>query len=330
MSEKFDVTSENFVVYKPHSSTGIISNSISSYGTEIIKEKCNVMPKELNVIYLNGDSEVVSNSRTINDIITINDDSYSLLSLEDHTNFTSNQKKIKINSNGIIKKMTLIDFPVATYYLRVNNHNTMTASIINNEFVFDFSKQKKSDTLKMFISICRGREPPNFNNRDDYLNIGRVDLLEILSTIQINESKTIRLEGYFENEKNEWFYGEIDYKYYPNETYLNNMEGTTRELVFHSKYDIELSLRINDKIYGPFIKKKDEKLFNDYNILRIGFKNFENKYMFRKEKEISSENLNNSISLSEYGISFISKSEISKISQYKYILYDLNCIKKYF
>ena len=218
-------------------------------------------------------SKIVSNTRTISDIIdTSKQGFYSILTNPELNKCNTLEfkisKKYKICGTGLIKKITLIDFPTGQYFLRANGWNIATASYDNDQYVFNIDNPKKSKQMSQTIKLSMKNDNIDDN---DYLNIGNLDNFEILATVPLTEKKIIKLEGLFYkkiNDIEQLVHDKIDYEIYPKEQSLTIYNPVKELLFFHKCYkEYKLSIRLNGYLYGPYNSSNG--------IIRIGFEGFD-------------------------------------------------------
>ena len=112
--------------------------------------------------------------------------------------------KIHLVSNDLINYIELVDFPYGQYTLSLNGRNVATAKYnkVTKQHVFDFTNpENRSDELNIWIDIAKGSVEPVIQDRECYINFGRIDTVEIICTnlhsnFKFNDVHRLRLHGY--------------------------------------------------------------------------------------------------------------------------------------
>lgn len=267
-----------------------------------------------------------SKSRSIDEIIdTTHPNTYTILTKSDISEIIFNpSNRYKIFIDGLINKIILDDLPnKGTYFLRGCGFNLATAKLNNGKLIFDISNKNRSNKLSEIINITIGDNDENIKNRNDYLRTGRLDSLEILATEPLTDSHIIKLKGLFYIE-GEWKKDTKKYIIYPSEKELN-LRHLVKEIDFHGNENFELTLRINNDIYGPFTSDKFK------NIIKIKFNDWQN-VITGIQNNYLSENLNRQVlNCSRLNnISIISNVERLCLTSYRYETYDITSCEKIF
>lgn len=265
---------------------------------------------DLIILHPNKHHKVLHNvpPRTTKDIIdTSSTDSYAVLTAipewtEKWVDVKCQYSKIyNINGEGLIRKITLIDFPVkGTYFLRANGYNLATASLIDGILTFEIDKPERSKMMSMIVEKALGKHEESVKDRKKYLNINRIDNFEILATVALESHHIIKLEGLFYKEyegEHLWIPNVIDYDIYPTEQKLY-WNHPVKEVIFSMGVNMHLLFRINADLYGPFETTNG--------ILRIGFEGFEKLHLGLQNKYLSEENNRTTLNFTKiYNISVI-------------------------
>ena len=254
----------------------------------------NKISKQVVVIKPHQKFDIVFDSpgRTINEIIdSTKEGFYSVLHRNEKSlDFTKLTNRYKLRIDGLINKIVLKNFPnKGTYYLQVCGSNVTTAKLLDGELTFDFDKKKRSNMLSAFITSAIGPNEENIENRFSYLRTGRVEC-DILTPEPLTEPYLVELEGLFYNE-NKWEKRITEYKIYPNEqelyysptVYMNIL----KELDFYGEESFEISLRVNEHLYGPFISKPHDRFKN---LIKFKFSGWEEICSCSQNKYLSIDN----------------------------------------
>ena len=272
-----------------------------------------------------------SSDRSINEVIdTTQQGSYSVLmrsNNEIELDFTKSTNKYKLHIDGLIKKIILKNFPnKGSYFLICNGFNLATAQLINEELTFDLNKQNRSNKLSEFIKIAIGENEEDIEDRNSYLRTGRIDFFEILATEPLTDPCLVKLEGLFYNE-NKWEKGICEYQVYPNEKELY-LQHLVKELDFYGNESFEMSLRIEGKLYGPFVSKP-HNTFN--HLIKFKFSGWEDIVKGVQNNYLSNDLNKQVINCSRLdNISVVSTVKQLQFANYTYKIYNLEWCTKTF
>lgn len=136
-------------------------------------------------------------------------------------------KHIRIDSDGIINKITLDTFPIGQYTLSINGQNCCTAKYnqVNKFLEFDFTEHQ-SAIFTLFSDISHDDYEPSTLNRSNYINLRRIDatFIHCNANLLANESYTLTLHVYFPT------------------AYITNPSDRTRHPTQHTMTSITLTI----------------------------------------------------------------------------------------
>lgn len=205
-------------------------------------------------------SDIVFNSseRSLNELIDVtHQGAYTVLMRDTRAielDFTKSANTYKLHIKGLINKIILKNFPnKGTYFLRGLGFNLATAKLINGELTFDLNKQNISNKLSEIIKLTIEENDKDVDNRCNYLRTDRIDSFEILATEPLTAPCLVEFEGLFYHGY-KWEKGMYEYQVYPNEKDLC-LNQLVKELDFYGNESFEMFLRIEGKLYGPFVSK---------------------------------------------------------------------------
>ena len=234
---------------------------------------------------------------------------------ETNLNYLKNEKKNKQYNfyppDMLLSKITLVNFPISTYIMQVNGQNAITAKRKSSDenYVFDIFNSDGS-----YLSIIRecslgANESLFTGDRKKYLRTGRIDSFKFLSTQPIEGNYDIIIEGFvFDEDKKKWIEKKINYKFFYDENRLL-LHFDTKELVFKSNENFELTFRLLNEVYGPFKSKN--------NFIKFYFDGFD----FDFPKYLSSDKNKSSINFSRINnISFITNKKNIDVDQFIYVI----------
>jgi len=179
-------------------------------------------------------------------------------------------KKIKIPNVGTINEINLLNFPLGQYILSVQGTNIATAKYNNKNYTFDIANSN-SEMLSLFKSVAICNDEPIMANRNEYLNLSRIDTINITVPKSINLDKKclIEMKGYFKKDNN-WNHESNIFSIYPYDTYSLNLNKITESIDIMADNDGEIIFIIDTVKYnipvGPIMTK-------------ISFRNNETKYI---------------------------------------------------
>jgi hypothetical protein len=278
-------------------------------------------------------SDIVFDSceRSINEIIdTTHKGSYSVLMRSDNDtelDFTKSTNKYKIHADGLINKIILENFPnKGSYFLRTNGFNVAAAKLIDGKLTFDLNKQNRSNKLSEMIKLSVGENEGHIEDRDSYLNTGRIDCFEILATEPLTDPCLLKLEGLFYDE-NKWEKCIRKYQVYPNEKDLD-LNHLVKELDFYGNESFEMSLRIGGVLYGPFVSKPNNMF---HNLIKFKFSGWEDILIGVQNRYLSNDLNKQVINCSRLNnISVVSNVKQLHFVNYTYKTFDFEwCAKKF-
>jgi hypothetical protein len=242
--------------------TGQIIDDLSF--ENLVVDESSIIPSCLVTSIISTD---LSNSLPINQTFYQKDKNHYAI-LENHKQLWSNGLHLHLSQEGLINKITLIDFPLSQYILQLNGHNSATA-IYNSEnghFEFDFTKSM-SKTLDDFNSITRSSDEPNIKNRQQYVNFDRIDQIRIIipKGLQLNQKHTYSFHGFFKV-KDQWIECDKEFVLYP---------YNTHSLFFnHVTESIDLKVNKNDGTIIVYVNHTELCRFKTTtNLTRITFAN---------------------------------------------------------
>lgn len=204
---------------------------------------------------------------------------YTVMESKDITDSLVKQNKISICSSGIVNKIVLVDFPIGQYTLSLNGFNVATAKLnTGGQYEFDFQDRKKSQILEMMIEVAKGLEP-EIPNRQNYLNLGRIDQINIHKSKDCTLSKkhTIQLYGYFLVD-DQWINTVKEIAIYPHDTYhlLSNHVIESFDLTIEGNGNV--SLLIDGDSYLSFQTQTGKYRIRVHNPHKL-FHGRQNKYL---------------------------------------------------
>lgn len=234
-------------------------------------------------------------------------------------------------SNCLISKIILDDFPITQQYImRANGSNLATAKLINNKPTFNIDSEKRSNMLSTFVNIAKSSNENDIDDRDKYLNIGRLVNFGFLTNKKIENRYNIKLTGLYFND-NKWIKDTKNYLIFPYEYDLCRLIGLTKELYFYSDNPFEIGLRIEGVFYGPFLSKKIQNCFKNY--IKFNFDGWHN-IINGKQNEYVSDEINkksiNLCKLNNISIILIAGNKKLNLYHYSYKIYDMNYCSKIF
>lgn len=100
--------------------------------------------------------------------------------------------------DGIIKRITLNDFPLGRYILQVNMEDGVTSTLDGNG-TQSFTFHDPTPGLRFWLERCVGDYEPFIPNRQNYLNTMRVDFLAVRvpDDVVLGSRHSVVLTGYF-------------------------------------------------------------------------------------------------------------------------------------
>ena len=211
-------------------------------------------------------------------------DTYAVLVKDDVTNKLTQNNRINIVSNGLINKISLLDFPIGQYILSINGQNCATAKYDNNNncYIFDLANNT-SNILNIYKEVAVAANEPKIDNRQDYLNLSRIDVAQIItpSNLKLKNMHTIKLHGYFNKNditdplNNIWSETTQIIKIYPDVTYRLNLNHPTESIDIKTDSDIgTIILQIDDTHYSFSSSSKMQRIkFNNPQKLYFGEQN---------------------------------------------------------
>lgn len=161
--------------------------------------------------------------------------SYAILERHNVKNKLYLNNHLQINMEGIVDKISLLDFPYGQYILSINGNNCITAQYNNMSHTYEFNLSKKTHMLDIlrdrdiaFINsgavepikhkminapikpsiynighmdnqpITYTYDPP-ITDRENYINLINCDIVKIIvpANINLDDKHLIRLDGYF-------------------------------------------------------------------------------------------------------------------------------------
>lgn len=190
---------------------------------------------------------------------------YTILESENITKrcqiYTNENRNLICYFTGLINKIVLDDFPLnSTYILSVNGQNVDTAHVdfIYGVQMFDFTKEKKSDMLEVFIDVSKSDDEPELSDRMNYINFNRIDNIRINvpKKLKLNNVHHLTLYGYFLN-NGKWINSIRKYQLYTNGLIrINACQPTYSIKLMRNTIKYQNSkfiIQINDMTFGPFI-----------------------------------------------------------------------------
>lgn len=229
---------------------------------------CDPIPNNLVVINPLESPRIVSRPRTTEDIFDASSEGrYSVLTCpnEPRKLVYTTKKCHNLHLFSLVNRITLKDFPMGQHILRANGWNLMTATRENGDYVFAIDSPTRSDIMTTMVHTARGNNEEDIPDRHRYLNTSRIDSIEILSTPAITEDQMVIIEG-IRRVNGEWKSFQEPYHMKVKDEPLD-LNWSVRDIVFTSpKEDFEVSLRLNQQVFGPFASIDKQ--------LRIGFENF--------------------------------------------------------
>lgn len=251
-------------------------------------------------------------------------ETYAILESNDVTSHLSTNQHITIVSDALINKITLLDFSIGHYTLSLNGQNVSTARLnfTTQRFEFDLNL-KPSQTLDHYkeVSVCLFE--PVIENRKDYLNLGRIDKINIFGSknLKLNKYHTIRLHGYFLID-DKWIETNKDITVYPHDTHTLNIYQPTESLDISIEGNGAIFMKINGHSYGDLLLHQNH-LQKNQNQLRIKFKNSQRILEGEQNRFLSDEINKNVINMSRiHDVTFITLNcKIINITQHCYGIY---------
>ena len=287
------------------------------------------------VIKPNQKFEIVSDSKNKNykDIFYTDKQSYySILTNSDYVIEFNLTKQYQIyQTNSLITKIILDDFPIDQQYIMcANGSNLATAKIINNKLTFNIDSEKRSNILSTFVNLAKSSNEKDIDEREKYLNIGRLDDFGFLTNKKLENRYNVKLTGLYFND-NKWVTDTKNYVIFPYEYKLNFLIGLTKELYFYSDTAFEIGLRIDGVFYGPFLSKKIQNCFKNY--IKFNFDGWNN-IINGKQNEYVSDEINrrsiNMCKVNNMSVVLLTGSKNLNLYHYVYKMYDMEYCSKIF
>ena len=236
------------------------------------------------VLQPSGEFKSVSDSiRTAEDIVQCCNDYYSVLTHKDVHSFVLSTKRLypiflDNDIDFLTSKIVLNNFPIdSTYYLQAHGANLTTARPVDGKLTFTLFTQNKNSMLYLLNVGSHSDRENKIPNPEEYLDINRVERLDILSTKPLDREYTIELYGKI-YQNGQWKQDCIEYTIYPKKMCFSPC-GPVRNLMIDSKPGLEFLLNICGKQYGPF---KSNSGYIDF-----GFENFGEGFYGKQNKALS-------------------------------------------
>ena len=239
---------------------------------------------------------------------------YAILETRHATHCLNVSKHLEICSNGLINKISLIDFPFGQYILSCNGSNLGTAKFNKRLVHYEFDlASDTSEYLKIYKDIAVGADEPAIDDRKSYLNIGRIDTIHIHkpNNLELGRKHMIKLHGYFKI-NGEWMLGEKDIPIYPKNTHNFHTSGEpTESLDLGIEGTGTIIVMIDGDVYAEFTCNTDR--------VRIKINNPNQVYM-HEHKYLPQEIIKTVVGI--YHIQFITLGcQIRSIDQNHYKIY---------
>jgi hypothetical protein len=274
-----------------------------------------------------------SKNRHYKDVFSTDKKSYySILTKFDYVVEFNLTKQYKIHqTNCLISKIILDDFPITQQYTMCGNGiDFATAQLINNKPTFNIDSKKRSTILSTFINLATSPNEHDIDERDKYLNIGRLVNFGFLTNENLENRYNVKLTGLFFY-ANKWIKNTENYVIFPYENDLNFLIGLTKELYFYSDDAFEIGLRIEGVFYGPFLSNKIQNSFENY--IKFTFDGWNN-IVNGKQNEYVSDEINrksvNLCKLNNISVILIDGSKKLNLYHYSYKMYDMEYCSKMF
>ncbi len=156
---------------------------------------------------------------------------YSILEKNDVTSFLKSFPYIKLDIEGLIHKIVLLDFPCSNYILSLNSTNYCSSVYNIEQQTHEFNLEKGNSIFGTLKEISIGHNEPNLMKRNDYLNFNRISRSEIIfpKDLKIGEKYNICIYGFF-YEIDKWVYCSKNMVVYPNNTHYLYINEPTESL----------------------------------------------------------------------------------------------------
>lgn len=238
-------------------------------------------------------------------------DKYGILGRDDITDMIVKQTKyITLEVNGIVNKITLLDFPNSNNYeLVMNGLKYCTAKFNPTDQTHEFDLSKLPN---FYTNITKRNDEPLINDRDHYINCNAFDEIKLCydQSLNLESEHKVRFYGYFKGSNKDfikqnsikldsgtclkqdevWVQGYFDVIVYPYNTFMILLNYPTDSLdiiadtnggtiifradgIDYATFDSSTELT-RLKFYDPnlvTVGSENEYLCNDININTVNF-----------------------------------------------------------